>query len=273
MKHYGLSTCGPSAANLSRLGWIPKDRIRTVRGVANDRKVDLVALSHPETPGFLMARILTEDRIYTVEYRQRERRDRALSKDAVVVHELRSYFTMGQNRWGYCRKCQGLAFTGFEAGRCAGGGGHDFSTSGDYSLVSGVPEVKGQEGWKWCRKCQALVHAASGPGRCPHSDFHEFEGSIDYAVPMGETPFAGQKGWRFCKKCKGLAFSATAGPCPGGDSHDLGPTDYTMFDMATSEPWLLGSLSQGERWADLHKGEGVYVDRIDPVSFKATVSV
>jgi hypothetical protein len=44
----------------------------------------------------------------------------------------------GQDNWRWCHKCQGLMYAGGPtSGFCPAGGGHDYTGSGDYSIVIG----------------------------------------------------------------------------------------------------------------------------------------
>jgi hypothetical protein len=264
---------GLNAGNLARLGWIRDDRIYTAP--PSSAAIQLAALSQPDTKGYLMARIITADRIYTVEYRQRTRWDRGLASDSVVIHELRSPYTLGQNNWRWCNKCQGLAYAGFGAGVCPAGAGHDHAGSGDYSLISGLPGFVGQNNWKWCQKCQGLAYAGLGAGACPAGGGHDFTRSWDYTLIMGATRFAGQNNWKWCQKCQGLAYAGgTPGRCPAGGTHDPSRSaDYTLLHFGAAEPFYLGSWQAGQRWVNFERAVSVVIDRIDLASFTATISV
>lgn len=274
---FGRSGSGLNAGNLSRLGWIPEDRIYTASGSrSRGETITLAALSQPEAKGYLMARIISPDRIFTVEYRQRTRWDRGLMGDAVVVHELRTPYTLGQNNWKWCGKCLGLAYAGFGAGPCPAGEVHDHSGSSDYGLVHDTSDFKGQNNWRWCNKCQGLAFAGAGEGNCPAGGVHDLSRSYDYLL-LTDSSFPGQNNWRWCKKCKGLAFAGaptSPGICPAGGKHDHSASgDYTLLNFGTDEPFLLRSITTGQRWADLFRGVGAVVDRIDTSAYAATVTI
>jgi hypothetical protein len=82
---------GPDAPHLYKLGWMPESRIFTwtPRRVTLGDTIPLAALNRPDVKGYLMARLVTADRMITVEFRQRTRWDRGLPGNAVVIHELR----------------------------------------------------------------------------------------------------------------------------------------------------------------------------------------
>ena len=274
---FNWSGSGLSAGNLARLGWIPDDRIYTASAArTRGETVTLAALSEPDAKGHLMARIVTPDRIFTVEYRQRTRWDRGLADDAVVIHELRSPYTLGQNNWRWCGKCQGLAYAGFGPGPCPATGVHDHSGSGDYGLLHDTSDFKGQNSWRWCNKCQGLAFAGAGTGNCPAGGVHDLSRSYDYLL-LNHNTFPGQNNWRWCKKCKGLAFAGaptSPGTCPAGEKHDHSASgDYTLLSFVDAEPFLLKSITAGQRWADLFRGVGAVVDRIDTSSYAAMVTI
>lgn len=50
-----------------------------------------------------------------------------------LVHNMRS--DTGQHGWRWCKKCEGLFFTGHSSGICPAGNGHDHSASGRYSVI------------------------------------------------------------------------------------------------------------------------------------------
>jgi hypothetical protein len=127
--------------------------------------------------------------------------------------------------WRWCRKCQGLWFTGQgHAGVCAGGGGHDLAGSGLYGVSGSAGSLlPGQDQWRWCLRCQGLWFAGNGPtAPCPAGGSHASQGSGNYYLWHGanSSPWL-QNGWRWCKKCQGLWFAenATAGACPSGQGH------------------------------------------------------
>lgn len=144
----------------------------------------------------------------------------------------------GQSNWRWCKKCQGLAFTGSGSGACPAKGVHDHSGSSDYTLALGTPGFPGQNNWRWCKKCQGLAFAGSGPGTCPAGDNHDHSSSGDYILGLGKVGFPGQNNWRWCKKCQGLAYAGSGpGICPAGDRHDhSGSGDYTLVSP-TARPY------------------------------------
>jgi hypothetical protein len=294
---------GLNAGNVSRLGWIPPDRIATLHATSGRRRnpfldfltkivslifgrpptvptqtISLAALSQPEASGFLLARIITSNRIYTFEYRQRTLWDRGVKTDAVVAHELRSPYTLGENSWRWCSKCQGLAYAGLPVGPCPAGGAHDHSGSYDYSLVSGLPSFKGQNNWRWCRKCQGLAYAGKGPGLCaggdPDSPYHDVSTPLDYTLIMGATTFVGQNNWKWCRKCQVLAFAGgDGGHCPAGGPHDFSASaDYTLAHFVAAEPFLITSFQVGEQW-DYFGAITMMVDKIDTTALTATITI
>ena len=50
-----------------------------------------------------------------------------------------------QINWLWCRKCQALAYSGFGAGVCPAGGGHDNNGSITYVLTVNVPAAGANE--------------------------------------------------------------------------------------------------------------------------------
>jgi Gametolysin peptidase M11 len=153
---YNGQPAGPglNAPTLYKLGWIPESRVFNfvvpppfVRQLSN---VQLVALNRPDISGYLMARVLSPDHTYTVEFRQATRWDSGIGdegmvRDGVLIHELRSNYTTGQNGWCYCDKCAGLWYAG--RARCPAGGAHDHSQSLNYNLALNDPIFGGQHGW------------------------------------------------------------------------------------------------------------------------------
>jgi len=137
-----------------------------------------------------------------------------------------------QKGWRWCRKCQGLAFSGHGNGVCAADGfAHNFSQSGAYALWLGDSEANGQSNWRWCRKCQGLGFAGHNYGICPSGGTHDYSGSGDYVLSTGEQTRRSQADWRWCQKCQGLAFGGHGpGHCPAGGVHDHKASgNYTLF--------------------------------------------
>jgi kumamolisin len=150
--------------------------------------------------------------------------------------------------WAWCRKCQGLFFSGFESpvpthphGICpADGREHDASLSGPYGVVLGDGDGRAQEaGWRRCRKCQGFFFALhSTLGVCPaDKQQHEAAGGADgspihYAAIHGDDKPGQQGNWRWCNKCEGIFFALdpTVGSCPKDHlPHDpTGSADYAI---------------------------------------------
>ena len=228
---YGTAGPGLNAPTLFRQGWLPPNRVWTMGlGFSGAYQVPLAAVNHPEQSGHLLARVVSPDRIHTVELRHPSGWDQGMGQARVFVHELRSLFTAGQNGWRWCAKCQVLNFAG--AAACPSGGAHDLAESGDYALRFAGPGVPGQPGWRWCLKCQGLAfNGAGSSGVCAAGGSHDFSGSGNYALRNNDPAAPGQGGWRWCKKCEGLWFRDGTRPrvCPAGDIHDsAGSGDYRV---------------------------------------------
>lgn len=231
---------GLNAPTLYRMGWLPEDRIvkYNAANTTAPLSVNLLALNRPEEQGTLMVLIQSPNHLYTVEFRRPSGWDTGIPRDAVLIHELRSTYLVGQRDWRWCNKCQGLTWTGFAP--CAAGSVHDHSQSVNYNLVLGNPADPGQKDWRHCIKCQGLVYAANsdGPGPCPAGDNHSYGSSGNYSIPIHATSFNGQTDWNWCRKCQGLAYAGNASPgtCPAGDSHDyFGSANYTLAQSAFIE--------------------------------------
>ncbi len=88
-----------------------------------------------------------------------------------------------QEGWRWCRKCQGLFFSGNAGSRCPAGGAHSESGSGKYSLFDAGPVPAGEQGnWRWCRKCQGLFFGGNSGSRCPAGSTHSTDGSGNYSL-------------------------------------------------------------------------------------------
>jgi hypothetical protein len=278
-----FSPVGPelSAVDAYRFGWIPAARIFTApKAPAPAASVRLAAVSEPGADGHLMARIVRPGHVFTIEYRQRSRWDHNLADDVVVIHELRSPFTVGhQDNWRWCKKCEGLAYAGFDPGPCPAGGRHDHSASGFYGLMfapSAFSTEPRQNKWRWCNRCQGLAYAGFGPGPCPAGGLHLQTSSLDYSLILNSSSVPGQNNWRWCRKCQGLAFAGSPAPglCTAGGRHDhTGSGDYTLPNFGADEPFLLRSCRAGESWMNFETGTMVVVDRIDPIAGTATVTI
>jgi Gametolysin peptidase M11 len=255
-KYYPPAGPGLNAPTLYKLGWLTDDRVYTFRAppgspgpIVPGARVKLASLNRPELDGYLMARILTPNHVYTVEFRQATGWDSGIGRDGVLIHELRSNYTTGQNNWRWCDKCQGLVYAGSAV--CPAGGVHDHSQSFNYRLALGDPGFGGQHGWRWCRKCQGLAFLDGAPGPCPAGGVHNHSDSGDYGLAINKLGFPGQNLWKWCNKCQGLAYagSATPGACPAGGAHDhSGSGDYSLaHDTAGSgqDQWRWCSKCQG----------------------------
>ena len=245
-----------NAPKLHKMGWLPDNRVTTFDPahaiIIGGITVRLAALERPEVDGSLMARVLTGDRVFTVEYRQPLAWDRGIGGDMVLIHELRSHYTVGQNNWRWCNKCQALFYAGWAP--CPAGNLHDHAGSGNYRIdfSAGAP---GQSNWRWCRKCQQLSFASqASPGECAAGGVHDHTGSGDYHLPSGG---AGQSNWRWCRKCEALAFGGNLqlGACPAGGSHNhAGSGNYTVRSDAGApgqENWRWCRKCQGMSFAGL----------------------
>jgi hypothetical protein len=245
-----------------KLGWLSNDRVFTYSQITSrtggilqlGQRIDLVALNRPELPGYLMARVLTPNHIYTVEFRQPTGWDRGIKGEGVLIHELRSSYTTGQNNWHWCDKCQGLTFSGTAI--CPAGGVHDHTGSGNYKLAISDPGFSGQHSWRWCRKCQGLAFAAGAPGPCPAGGDHDHSASADYGLAINNSGFPGQSLWKWCNKCQGLTYAGNAvtGACSAGGKHDhSGSGNYTLTH---DNP----SASGQDQWRWCRKCQGLAYD-------------
>lgn len=127
----------------------------------------------------------------------------------------------GQDQWRWCRRCQGLFFSGGGSrGLCPSGGGHDSTGSGNYVLSDGTGS--GQQAWRWCWKCQGLFFTGNGwAGLCPEGGIHNGIRSGNYALSLNGG--VGQQNWRWCRACDGLFFAGAGslGVCPANPlGHD-----------------------------------------------------
>lgn len=235
---YGPSGPSINAPTLYKLGWLPEDRVWT-RGLAGST-IRLVALNRSDVAGPLMAKVVTADRIYTVEFRQRAAWDRGIQRDGVLIHELRTRYTVGQQHWRWCQKCQGLFYAGQSI--CSAGGVHDHTGSSSYRLEHSVPSVpnRSQADWKWCHKCQGLAYSRnSSPSACPAGGAHDLGQGSNYNLPFAAAaPREYQPNWEWCRKCQGLAYSGNPlGACPAGGVHDFaGSGHYALAHDTPDAP-------------------------------------
>ena len=104
----------------------------------------------------------------------------------------------GQSGWRWCNQCQGLAFSpdASPSGLCQGTpgpihGSHDFTGSGNYTLIVDDSTAIGQTDYRWCNQCQGLAFSPDGSpsGVCPSKDDlilgrrpHDFTGSGVYTL-------------------------------------------------------------------------------------------
>ncbi|KAI9786969.1 MAG: hypothetical protein M1839_005200 [Geoglossum umbratile] len=249
------SSAGPglNAPTLYKLGWLPQNRVSTYKAISDlPVTVTLTALNRPENGGNLMARVLSPNHVYTIEFRQANGWDAGIGADAVLVHELRSCYTTGQKDWRWCRKCNGLAWNG--QARCPAGSLHNYAGSMNYRVVSNDPSHPGQDQWRSCRKCSLLSYSANpgSPGPCPAGGTHNQSGSKNYTLRLNDTTAPGQSGWKWCSKCEGISFSLNGDPgtCAAGGLHDhSGSANYTISGDDPSAPgdpqWRWCSKCQG----------------------------
>ena len=78
----------------------------------------------------------------------------------------------GENNWRYCKKCKGISSDG---GVCPGGGKHDRTGTGIYTIATGdpLPLTGDDPNWRRCNKCQGLVHTVQA-GKCIAGGDHEY---------------------------------------------------------------------------------------------------
>jgi hypothetical protein len=227
---YMESGPGLTGPHLDRLGWLSPDRIVTWDSRRSaTRTVTLTPLSRRAATGAHLAKVVTRDRVYTVEFRTPDGWDRGLprARPAVVIHELRTLFSVGQRQWRYCSRCRTLAYGG--ASSCAAGGTHDVSRSGDYTLFrEGSALAQGQPGWRHCSRCQGIVHEPGGPAPCPAGGSHILTSSARYVLHTAPREGTDQPDWQFCNRCRSLVFNRPYrhGPvrmaCAAGGVHDFG---------------------------------------------------
>lgn len=255
-KNFPGSEAGPglNAPTLQKLGWLSPDRIFTPSSLPSS--ITLTALNHPENPDYLMARVLTPNHIYTVEFRQESGWDAGIGSSVVLIHELRSCYTTGQKDWRWCRKCQGLAWNG--QARCPAGALHNYAGSMNYRVVRDNPSAPGQKDWKWCQKCSMLSHpgGAEGPQVCPAGGEHDQARSGNYTVTMNDSSAPGQKGWKWCNKCQALSYALNRpqGTCAAGGVHDHdGSGEYTLRGNDASAPG-------DPQWRWCNKCQGIAAD-------------
>jgi hypothetical protein len=143
-------------------------------------------------------------------------------------------FTLGQQNWRWCHKCEGMYFAGGATqGVCPAGGAHDHTGSGNYDIVNNWAAAPGQNNWRWCHKCQGMYFAGNATqGVCKAGGTHDSTGSGNYTLIQNAWGTPAQNNWRWCKKCQGLYYGghATQGSCPAGGAHDhTGSGDYSIW--------------------------------------------
>ena len=232
---YGRAGPGLSAASLTKLGWIPEDRIFTFTKPNNIKKIvthyaelKLVPLNAPEQNGYLAARIPSPGHVYTVELRKATHWDAGIGQTAVLIHELRSEYTTVTKGWRACRICHAL--TDVRTAVCPAGSFHDHSQSGHYKLPHSSSK---NNGWHPCTKCQSLVHHTTPSVPCPAHGVHRLDFSKKFTLTPSNPNVEGQPGWKCCNKCHVLSFtghSGTKGACPCGGTHQHSRSpDYTLL--------------------------------------------
>ena len=140
-------------------------------------------------------------------------------------------FTVGQDDWRWCHKCQGMFFGGNPGSHCPAGGPHDSTGSGNYDIVLNWTAAPGQDNWRWCHKCQGMFFGGNPGSRCPTGGAHDRAGSGDYKLIFNAWGSPGQYNWRWCHKCQGLYFAGNPGSvCPAGGPHEqVGSGDYSVL--------------------------------------------
>ncbi|KAL5314422.1 hypothetical protein ACEPPN_018849 [Leptodophora sp. 'Broadleaf-Isolate-01'] len=234
----GAAGPGLNTPTLYKMGWVPPDRISSYNVFSGlPVTVKFTAVNHPETDGNLMVRLLSSNHVYTIEFRQANGWDAGIGSDAVLIHELRSCYTVGQKDWRWCRKCEGLAWNG--QARCPAGSLHNYAGSMNYKVVRDNQASPGQDKWKWCQKCSLLSYSARGPGPCPAGEMHDQSRSGNYTLRANDATAPGQDGWKWCLKCEGLSYSRNGNPgtCTSGGFHDnSGSGNYTIPGNDPSAP-------------------------------------
>ena len=267
---------GVNAPNLDYMGWLPNIATWTPASVTGGNEtIQLLALNQPEL-GYLAAKVPKADSMYYVEYRQPTGWDQAIPRAAVFINEDRS--------WLWCRKCQELTLAAANPpGPCAGGGTHDHTGSGYYTLLHNTPSGDpGQSDWRWCNKCQALAYDGGPAGACPGGGSHNFQGSNNYTLVHDTAAAYGQSNWRWCSKCQALNYAgqASPGPCPGG-THNTSSDNYAiMVDSVQRHSFLLGDSSGNVQWqpgdvfTDKNRGVAVVIHSFSSAGpALATVSI
>jgi hypothetical protein len=240
---YGVSGPGLCAPTLMQLGWLPEGRVSTERGTTT-----LSPLNRPDLPGPLALRTQASGRIYTVELRVPSAWDMGILQPSLLIHELRTSYSVGQKGWRWCRNCEILFYAG--AAACAGGGVHDVAGSGEYTLTLNDAGASGERGWRWCRKCQGLVLDEGYPDTCAAGRGHDVSSSGEYVLALDALRASGQRNWHRCQKCHGLVHaSSLPASCARGGVHELGSAEYTL---PLNDPHALGQRNW--RWCAKCRG-------------------
>ena len=89
-----------------------------------------------------------------------------------------------QDKWRWCRKCEGMFFNGnATAGVCPRGGEHDSTKSGFYRFTFGKRSATDDGNFRWCIKCEGMCFAVLiFTGKCPAGGFHDVGASGFYSV-------------------------------------------------------------------------------------------
>ncbi|KAJ9656825.1 hypothetical protein H2198_004713 [Neophaeococcomyces mojaviensis] len=237
-----FAPAGPSlnAPTRYKLGWLASDRVfHHSSSSSSPPPIKLLALNKPELDGYLMVLYSTNDRIFTIEYRQQDGWDQGFSKSCVLVHELRSKYATGRKGFRWCNKCQGL----FSASTavCPAGLTHDYIGSNNYRLVNNNPSHNGQKDWSSCTDCRMVWYTANDTaGSCPAKpgQGHKANPEGHFSLTFEPTLAPGQHDWKWCRKCQGLSYSKNAlrGACPAGGSHEhSGSGNYILNNTVTGE--------------------------------------
>ncbi|HEV2756785.1 MAG TPA: M36 family metallopeptidase [Actinomycetota bacterium] len=157
----------------------------------------------------------------------------AQSNGAQVTGIVADY-TVGQDGWRWCNKCQGMFYgPNINASDCPAGGAHAATGSGNYDIVVNWPAAPGQSGWRWCNKCQGMFYGPNiNASDCPAGGPHASVGSGDYKLVFNAAGSSGQYGWRWCYKCQGLFFgpNINTSDCPAGGAHgSSGSGNYSLM--------------------------------------------
>jgi hypothetical protein len=108
----------------------------------------------------------------------------------LVLFEDQTVLPNAQDKWAWCRKCEGMYFNGHGTrGRCPAGQQHDVEGSGKYRMFFGVgkqPNLTIDGNWRWCWKCEGMFFRSPGVhGVCPAGGGHDSRksGIYDFLLP------------------------------------------------------------------------------------------